>query len=82
MSRAGDSTEPDQEIVMNRVDPNELSRVIGGASSVSQQKLDQQTELALTKLNSDLKDLARPQPNQSQQTMTMMMMAMMASRMR
>lgn len=67
---------------MKEFDPDELLRVIGGASSVSQKKLDQQTELALTKLSSDLKDLAKPQQTQSQQTMTMMMMAMMASRMR
>ena len=67
---------------MKEVDQDELMRVIGGASSVSQKKLDQATELALTKLNSDLKDLAQPQQNQSQQMMTMMMTAMLASRMR
>ncbi len=67
---------------MKAVDPNELMQVIGGASSVSQKKLDQATELALTKLNNDLKELAKPQQNQSQQVMTMMMAAMVANRMR
>jgi hypothetical protein len=67
---------------MTEVDPTELMQVIGGASTVSQKKLDQATELALTKLNDDLKELGKPQQNQSQQMMQTMMMAMMASRMR
>jgi hypothetical protein len=66
---------------MTEVDPNELMQVIGGASSVSQKKLDQATEAALTKLNSDLKDLAKPQQTSSQQTMQTMMMMMMMRRM-
>lgn len=67
---------------MTEVDPTALMHVIGGASTVSQKKLDAATEAALTKLNTDLKDLATPQQNQSQQMMQTMMMAMMASRMR
>jgi hypothetical protein len=67
---------------MTEVDPIELMQVIGGVTSVSQKKLDQATETALTKLSSDLKDLAKPQQNQNQQMMTMMMMGLMAQRMR
>ena len=66
---------------MTEVDPIELMQVVGGASSVSQKKLDTATEAALTKLNSDLKDLAKPQQNQSQQMMQTMMMMMMMKRM-
>ena len=65
---------------MKEVAATDLSNVIGGASSVSA-KLDQQTELALTKLNSDLKDLSRPQQNTNQQ-LTMLMAAAMMSRLR
>lgn len=56
----------------------DLDHVVGGASSVSA-KLDQQTELALTKLSSDLKDLARPQQSSNQQ-LTMLMAAAIMSR--
>jgi hypothetical protein len=65
---------------MKAVERDELMNVIGGRNSVAEKKLDQATELALTKLQSDLKDLAQPQQNQSQQFMTMMMAAMMAKR--
>jgi membrane protein insertase Oxa1/YidC/SpoIIIJ len=65
---------------MKELDPNVLMQVIGGASTVSQKKLDAATESALTKLNSDLKDLAKPQQNQTQQMMLPMMMAMMMRR--
>ena len=62
---------------MKVVAATDLSNVVGGASS----KLDQQTELALTKLSSDLKDLSRPQQNTNQQ-MTMLMAAAVMSRFR
>ena len=65
---------------MKEVAATDLSTVVGGASSVSA-KLDQQTELALTKLNSDLKDLATPQQNTNQQ-LTLLMAAAMMSRFR
>jgi hypothetical protein len=65
---------------MKEVTAMELMLVIGGTNTVAQKKLDQQTELALTKLNTDLKDLAKPQQTQSQQMMQMMMMAMMMKR--
>jgi hypothetical protein len=65
---------------MKEVTAMELMQVIGGTNTVAQKKLDQQTELALTKLNTDLKDLAKPQQTQSQQMMQMMMMAMMMKR--
>lgn len=62
---------------MTEVEATDLENVVGGASSVSA-KLDQQTELALTKLNSDLKDLARPQQNTNQQLTMLMTVAMMS----
>jgi hypothetical protein len=75
-----DGSIPNKETAMTEVAATDLSTVVGGASSVSA-KLDQQTELALTKLNSDLKDLARPQQNTNQQ-LTMLMAAAMMSRFR
>lgn len=65
---------------MKAVDRDELVTVAGGRNAIAEKKLDQATEQALTKLQSDLKDLAQPQQNQSQQFMTMMMAAMMAKR--
>lgn len=66
---------------MTEIAALDLGRVVGGAASVSSKKLDEATELALTKLSSDLKDLAKPQQTSSQQ-MTMLMTMMLASRMR
>jgi bacteriocin-like protein len=65
---------------MKEVDIKELETVIGGARTVSRNTAsDQQMQLLLSKLSSDIKDLARPQQNQTQ-TLTMMMAAMIASR--
>jgi bacteriocin-like protein len=64
---------------MKEVDINELATVLGGARSVAgSSRYNAQLELAMTKMASDLKDIARP--NQQAQTMTMMAMAMMAMR--
>jgi hypothetical protein len=72
-----DGSIPTKETAMTEVEATDLENVVGGASSVSA-KLDQQTELALTKLNSDLKDLARPQQNTNQQLTMLMTVAMMS----
>ena len=65
---------------MKEVDIKELETVIGGARSVARNTAnDTQMQLLLSKLSSDIKDLARPQQNQTQ-TLTMMMAAMIASR--
>jgi hypothetical protein len=64
---------------MKDVAATDLTVVVGGATSVSSRTLDQQTQLALTKLNSDIKDLASPQQNTNQQLL-LMMTAMIASR--
>jgi len=64
---------------MKEVDLNELMHVIGGRAiaSASRNRVDSNLQLALTKLASDIKEVARPQQNT---TAMMMMAAVVASR--
>ncbi|HUS31051.1 MAG TPA: hypothetical protein VMZ53_21220 [Kofleriaceae bacterium] len=64
---------------MTTIDNQILETVTGGTQTVSgARKLDTATEQALTKLSSDVKDLAKaPQQSQTTQLMTVMMMAKM-----
>lgn len=65
---------------MQTISPDQLEHITGGrARAASSSKLDDQIEQALTKLQSDIKDLARA-PQSNNQMTTMMMMAMMARR--
>ena len=59
---------------MREVGTIDLEAVTGGTT-----KQDQALELALTKLQSDIKDLARPQST-SQQLLPLMMMAVASRR--
>jgi hypothetical protein len=66
---------------MKTIDLDTLVTVAGGAETVAgARKLDTQTEAALTKLASDVKDLAQPAQNQANQLMTMMLMSRLMSR--
>ena len=64
------------------VDLDNLVTVTGGTQTVAgARKLDTQTEAALTKLASDVKDLAKtPANSQMNQLMTMMVMSRMMQR--
>jgi hypothetical protein len=64
------------------LDLDTLVTVTGGTATVTGAKqLDTQTEAALTKLASDVKDLAKaPANSQMNQLMTVMMMSRMMSR--
>ena len=65
---------------MQTIDLQTLATVTGGTQTVSgAKKLDDATTQALTKLASDVKDLAKPNNQQSQTTqlMTVMMMSKM-----
>lgn len=61
---------------MQDIDDKDLVTVTGGASAVS--KNNSELELALTNLQSDLKDLAKPQQNQT--LFTAMAFGMLARR--
>ena len=67
---------------MQTIDNQTLETVTGGTRSVSgTAKLDDTTQKALTQLQSDIKDLARGQTNNTSQTtqlLTVMMMAKMS----
>ncbi len=67
---------------MTNLDLDTLVTVTGGTATVAGAKqLDTQTEAALTKLASDVKDLAKaPANSQMNQLMTMMVMSRMMSR--
>jgi hypothetical protein len=67
---------------MTNLDLDTLVTVMGGTATVAGAKqLDTQTEAALTKLASDVKDLAKaPANSQMNQLMTVMMMSRMMSR--
>lgn len=65
---------------MKELDLNELAQVTGGraiASSSRNNRVDTNLQLALTKLQSDIREVARPQTNT---TAMMMMAAVVASR--
>ena len=67
---------------MKTIDNHVLETVTGGSQTVAaSSKLDDATTQALTKLSSDIKDLASGSTNNQSQTtqlLTMMMMAKMA----
>ena len=67
---------------MKTIDLQTLETVTGGSQTVAaNSKLDDATTQALTKLSSDIKDLARGSTNNQSQTtqlLTVMMMAKMA----
>ena len=60
---------------MQDIDEKDLSTVVGGAASKNTE-----LEQALTRLQSDLKDAAKPQQNQNQQLMTAMFFGLAARR--
>ena len=64
---------------MQNIDPALLASVTGGYARANPSATDSATELAITKLSSDIKDLAKPPPQNNQLT-TMMMVMMMARR--
>jgi hypothetical protein len=64
---------------MKTIETTDLETVTGGTQTVAGRKtLDTATEQALTKLSSDIKDLARGGTNNQSQTTQMMTMMMMA----
>ena len=64
---------------MQNIDLDDLALVTGGRARANDSSTDSATELALTKLASDIKELAKP-PAQNNQMMTMMMMGLMMRR--
>jgi len=66
---------------MKYLDDSDLMQVTGGAARVASSRRDDQAlELALTRLQSDLRDLGRPQQNNATQMMAMVAMAVAARR--
>lgn len=67
---------------MTTIDPGTLFTVTGGTATVAGSRgLDTETEAALTKLASDVKDLGKaPATSQMNQLMTVMMMSRMMQR--
>lgn len=66
---------------MKTIDLATLVTVTGGAETVAGSRtVDAQTEAALTKLASDVKDPAQPPTNSSNQLMTMMLMSRLMNR--
>jgi len=64
---------------MKTIDAITLATVTGATATVAgPKKLDDATEQALTKLSSDVKDLARGTTNQSSQLTTLMTVMMMS----
>jgi hypothetical protein len=67
---------------MKTIDTMTLETVTGGTQTVSgRKKLDTATEQALTKLSTDIKDLAKGSTNNQSQQMTQMMTVMMMAKM-
>jgi len=62
---------------MQDLDSEQLTVVTGGT-----RKLDAQTELALTKLASDIKDLGHNNTQNQNSTLTMLLMAALVSKQR
>ena len=68
---------------MKTIDLQTLETVTGGTRTVSgASKLDSATEQALTKLSSDIKDLAKGSTNNQSQTTQLMTVMMMSKMMR
>jgi hypothetical protein len=66
---------------MQTIDNASLLTITGGAARANSSSIDAKTEQLLTKLASDVKDLAKaPQTNQTQQLLTMVMMSKLAQR--
>ncbi|HSD88739.1 MAG TPA: hypothetical protein VLB44_14525 [Kofleriaceae bacterium] len=64
---------------MKTIEAITLTTVTGGAATVAgTKKLDDATEQALTKLSSDVKDLARGSTNPNSQLTTLMTVMMMS----
>ena len=68
---------------MKTIDTQTLATVTGGTQTVAgPKKLDTATEQALTKLSSDIKDLAKGSTNNQSQTTQLMTVMMMSKMMR
>lgn len=66
---------------MQTIDNDLLTTITGGRARATTDKLDTKTELALTSLTSNIKELAKPQQNnQLTQLMTFAMMSRLANR--
>jgi hypothetical protein len=63
---------------MKEIDTQELVQVTGGRRTATSRRVDPQLELALTKLSSDIREIARPQQNT--QTFALMAAAVAMSR--
>ena len=61
---------------MTQVTDADLATVIGGATSIGAKKLDAQTEAALTKLTTDIKELASAKQSPTSQLMPLMALAL------
>lgn len=64
--------------VMQDLDSDQLITATGGTKTVASNKSDEQTELALTKLASDIKDLGRNNNQQNTQLTTLLTVAIMS----
>lgn len=62
---------------MQNIDPEMLSSITGGYARANPDKKDKNVELALTKLQSSIKDMAKQPPQQNTMLMPMMMAMMM-----
>jgi hypothetical protein len=62
---------------MQNIDPDLLANITGGYARANASNTDSATELAITKLASDIKGLAKPPPQNNQMTTMMMMMMVM-----
>lgn len=62
---------------MQNIDPDLLSSITGGYARANPDKKDKNLELALTQLQSSIKDVARQPPPQNNMLMPMMMAMMM-----
>jgi hypothetical protein len=68
---------------MKTIDLQTLETVTGGTQTVAgSKKIDTATEQALTKLSSDIKDLAKGSTNNQSQTTQLMTVMMMSKMMR
>jgi hypothetical protein len=65
---------------MSDIDDQELTTVTGGARTVTSRRADAKLDYMMTKIASDIRDLAQPKIQQS--TLLAMMMAMLAARRR
>ena len=67
---------------MKTIDLRTLQTVTGGTQTVAGgRKIDTATEQALTKLSTDIKDLAKGNTNNQSQQMTQLMTVMMMAKM-